>query len=72
MNFCTNQNGDAVSGFALLSFNGPNIDIRYIDEDGFKFAEEVWQAPPKNRVNALVWLEFKSRRRSAARSRLIL
>jgi hypothetical protein len=46
MNFRTNENGDAVSGFALLSFNGPLIDIRYIDEDGFQFAEEVWEAPP--------------------------
>jgi hypothetical protein len=40
-----NAEGDAVSGFALLSFNGANIDIRYIDEDGFQFAEEIWEAP---------------------------
>jgi hypothetical protein len=46
MNFRTNAEGDAVSGFALLTFNGPNIDIRYIDEDGFQFADEIWEAPP--------------------------
>jgi Calcineurin-like phosphoesterase len=52
MNFRTNANGDAVSGFALLSFNGEMIDIRYIDEDGFQFAEEVWEAPPQAQQGA--------------------
>jgi len=45
MNFRANANGDAVSGFALLKFDGRNIDIRYIDEDGHLFKEEVWEAP---------------------------
>jgi hypothetical protein len=46
MNSKVNQHGDAMSGFALLKFDGPQIDIRYIDEDGELFWEEIWQAPP--------------------------
>jgi hypothetical protein len=42
MNFRTKPNGDAVSGFALLKFNGAVIDIQYIDEDGALFWEESW------------------------------
>jgi hypothetical protein len=45
MNFRTNANGDAVSGFALLKFNGAIIDIQYTDEDGVQFWEESWEAP---------------------------
>jgi len=48
INTRTNANGDAVSGFALLKFDGGQIDIRYIDEDGDLFYEETWQAPPAN------------------------
>lgn len=45
MNNRANADGDAVAGFALLTFDGGNIDIKYIDEDGGTFKEEVWQAP---------------------------
>jgi hypothetical protein len=45
INTRANADGDGVSGFALLSFDGGSIDIRYIDEDGNQFAEEVWEAP---------------------------
>jgi hypothetical protein len=49
MNFRKNANDDAVSGFALLTFNGASIDIRHIDEDGVQFQHEVWNAPlPEN------------------------
>lgn len=45
MNFAKNTDGDAMSGFALLTFQGSNIDIQYLNEDGTKFTEEVWEAP---------------------------
>jgi 3',5'-cyclic AMP phosphodiesterase CpdA len=45
MNHAANQNGDAVSGFALLKFDGGSIDIRYINEDGTQFKQEFLQAP---------------------------
>ncbi len=47
MNFRASADGDAVCGFALLKFDGSQIDIRYIDQDGFPFLEEIWQAPPR-------------------------
>jgi hypothetical protein len=46
MNFAKNANRDAMSGFALLKFDGGRIDIKYINEDGSQFTEEFWQAPP--------------------------
>ena len=45
MNTRALPNGDAVSGFALLSFDRALIDIEYIDEDGSVFFSETWQAP---------------------------
>jgi hypothetical protein len=51
MNTRAKANGDAVSGFALLKFDGGQIDIRYIDEDGALFFEEIWQAPLANAGN---------------------
>ena len=48
MNTRANANGDAVSGFALLKFDGRNIDIKYIDEDGKTFLQEGWVAPLPN------------------------
>ena len=48
MNTGTNSKGDAFSGFALLKFNGASIDLRYINENGSLFYEEIWDAPPTN------------------------
>ncbi len=48
MNTRADANGDAVSGFALLKFDGRNIDIKYIDEDGKTFLQEGWVAPLPN------------------------
>jgi len=45
MNNRANDDGDAVAGFALMTFNGAQIDIKYIDEDGKVFKDEIWQAP---------------------------
>ena len=45
MNTKANDNGDAVSGFALLKFNHELIDIQYINEDGSVFHQETWAAP---------------------------
>jgi hypothetical protein len=45
MNARALPDGDAVSGFALLSFDHALIDIAYIDEDGKVFLQETWQAP---------------------------
>ena len=44
MNSQKNAKGDAVSGFALLSINGADIHIQYINEDGTVFNEEFWDA----------------------------
>jgi len=48
MNSKANANGDAMSGFALLKFDGGQLAIRYINEDGGLFFDETWQAPPVN------------------------
>jgi hypothetical protein len=45
MNTAKNQDGDAVSGFALLKFNGGQIDIQYINEDASLFHRETWVVP---------------------------
>jgi hypothetical protein len=37
----------AVSTFALLTLNGPSIDIQYIDEDDRLFYQETWHASDK-------------------------
>lgn len=42
MNQGANALGDALSGFALLKLDGPNISIQYINEDGTVFFSEVW------------------------------
>ena len=42
MNTATNDNGDAMSGFALLAFDGPTLTIQYINEDGSTFFTEQW------------------------------
>jgi hypothetical protein len=42
MNTETNDDGDAVSGFALLKFDGATIDISYINEDASVFHNETW------------------------------
>jgi hypothetical protein len=34
--------GYAISGFVLLTFNGPNMKVEYINEDGTLFATENW------------------------------
>jgi hypothetical protein len=34
--------GEAISGFALLTLKGPEIQIAYINEDGTPFYEETW------------------------------
>lgn len=36
--------GYAISGFALLTLNGPNMKVEYINEDGSLFATEDWVA----------------------------
>lgn len=37
----------AVSTFALLTLDGPNIDVQYIDEDDKLFYQETWAASQK-------------------------
>jgi hypothetical protein len=37
--------GYAISGFALLTFTGPVIQIQYINEDGTLFNRETWTRP---------------------------
>jgi hypothetical protein len=37
----------AVSTFALLTLDGPNIDVQYIDEDDRLFYQETWAASQK-------------------------
>jgi hypothetical protein len=44
MNTKANDDGDAVSGFALLKFDRETIDIGYINEDGSVFHNETWVA----------------------------
>jgi hypothetical protein len=44
MNTKANDDGDAVSGFALLKFDRETINIGYINEDGSVFHNENWVA----------------------------
>jgi hypothetical protein len=44
MNTQANSDGNAMSGFALLKFDGEKIDISYINEDGSVFHAETWVA----------------------------
>jgi hypothetical protein len=44
MNTKANDDGDAVSGFALLKFDRETIYIGYINEDGSVFHNETWVA----------------------------
>ena len=40
MNYAANELGDAMSGFAILRFDGPMLSISYVNEDGTPAADE--------------------------------
>ena len=42
MNLRQTVDGDAVSGFALLTIDGPRLSTSYINQDGSIFHEETW------------------------------
>ncbi len=43
MNTGHTENGDALSGFALLRIDGPNASVKYVNENGSTFYDEEWK-----------------------------
>jgi hypothetical protein len=41
-----NQPGRVMNGFALLTFNGPDLTIDYVDETGANQFREIWPHTP--------------------------